>query len=168
MWCETILMPSHTGQGWKTTGTTLSFGHRSNLAWQITKGEQTMKGKQSKGVSKLFAEDLKFDLEQTSLIVSHYTRFSPVSLLRIYSTSSITRSQLRSTMRKNHTIPLGTTMKETLDVPEFAMATIWGPQLLILRDHLLKMVRMNLSIPWLLREIWQIPREKKAATPKNS
>ena len=83
-----------------------------------------MKGKQSKGVSKLFAEELNFDLKQTSLIVSHYTGFSPFSLLCIYSTSSITRSQLRSTMRKNHTIPLGTTMKETLDVPEFAMATI--------------------------------------------
>lgn len=37
MWCETILMPSHTGQARKTTGTTLSFGHRSNLAWRSRK-----------------------------------------------------------------------------------------------------------------------------------
>ena len=59
--CQAI--PGKLGE---TTGTTLSFGHRSNLAWEITKGEQTLKGKQSKGVCKRFARAWRLE---TSLIV---------------------------------------------------------------------------------------------------
>ena len=47
------------GQARETTGTTPSFGHRSNLAWEITKGAEAMRVKQSKGSFQVFRGGLE-------------------------------------------------------------------------------------------------------------